>query len=102
MLIFLIHPKNVTTKPGLTVEFSIETSSKVKAYQWYFQEKPLSSEGTDYRGFTTKKLTIVKCLPKHKGAYKCVVTDESGETFTSIVASLSIGKVTVNTVRSYS
>ena len=90
---FQKHPMNVSTQPGLQVEFSVETSKAVKAYNWYFQEKPLSSEETDYIGTTSGNLTIAKCLPKHKGAYKCVVTDEFDETYSSEAASLTIGEL---------
>ena len=89
---------NVTTKPGLTVEFSVQTYSTVRKWEWYFQEETISNEEADYRGSTTEKLIIEKCLPKHKGAYKCVVTDESGETFTSKTATLSIGTIKLQSV----
>ena len=89
---FLKHPRNVNTQPGLSVEFSITTSQPVRICNWYFQENLISSEDADYIGSTTDSLTIAKCLPKHKGTYKCVVTDEFDETHSSKVASLTMGK----------
>ena len=91
---FLHHPKDIKTLPGSFKEFSVKTSKATLTYQWYFQEQPISSEDDDYRGSTRDNLTIAKCLPKHKGAYKCVVTDVLGNKFTSENATLTIGKLT--------
>ena len=88
----LCHPKDIETKPGSSVEFFIETSRTAIAHEWHFQEQTISSD-TDYRGSSTDHLTVIKCLPKHKGTYKCIVTDESGKTFISESATLTIGKL---------
>ena len=90
---FLVHPEDVITKPGLRAEFSIATTSTANTYKWHFQGKEISSEETDYIGTTTNTLIIEKCLPKHKGSYKCVVTflDKSEEIFISESATLTIG-----------
>ena len=89
----LCHPKDIKTKPGSSVEFFIETSRTAIAHEWHFQEQTISSDDADYRGPTTERLTVTKCLPKHKGAYKCVVTNTFGKTFTSESATLTIGKL---------
>ena len=91
---FLMHPMDVHTKPGLSVNFSIKTSQSAKTRKWYFQEEQISSEATDYGGSTTDSLVIARCLPKHKGVYRCVVTDASGKTHTSDNATLTIGEPT--------
>ena len=91
---FLHHPKDIETLPGSIEEFSVKTSKATMTYQWYFQEQPISSEDDDYGGSATDSLTIAKCLLKHKGAYKCVVTDVFGNKFTSESATLTIGKLT--------
>ena len=88
----LAHPKDINTKPGSSVEFSVTTAITAKACIWYFQERPISSEETEYRGSTTSILSITRCLPKHKGAYKCAVSTESGQTFYSESAALTIGE----------
>ena len=94
---FLKHPKAVNTQPGSSAEFSVTTSHTVNTYNWYFQDKPISSdtEDTGYSGSTTDSLTITTCLSKHEGAYKCVVTDESGKTHSSDSASLTISEFIV-------
>ena len=91
---FLRHPKDIKTISGLGEEFSIETHlNAAKAHQWYFQEEPISSESGEYSGSTTNRLTITKCLPKHEGTYKCVITDESGQKFTSESSTLTVGEL---------
>lgn len=86
------HPQNSNAQPGLTVEFSVETSPTAKTYIWYFQDKQISSEDAEYSGSTTDILTIATCLPKHKGPYKCIVTDESDKKHTSESATLAMGE----------
>ena len=88
---FLMHPKDVKTKPGLNVEFLVKTATTVKTYSWYFQEKIISNKEKDYTGTATDKLTIDECLSKHRGVYKCMVTNKLGETFISERATLIIG-----------
>ena len=95
---FLRHPEDRKAKRGSNAEFSIETFGNiVEKNQWYFQEKPISSEEANYKGSTTDRLTITKCLPQCEGAYKCVVTIESGETFTSESATLTVGELVSDT-----
>ena len=77
------------------MEFSITTSSLAKKYRWYFKEKQLvPTDDATLDGCFTDNLVIAKCLPKHTGTgtYKCVVTDEFGEDYTSKSATLTIGK----------
>ena len=91
---FLRHPEDTEAKNSSNVEFSIKTFGIIiKMHQWYFQEKPISSEEANYRGSTTDTLTITKCSPEHTGVYKCVVNEESGKTFTSESAILTVGKL---------
>ena len=89
---FLMNPKDTASKQGLKVEFSVETDPPAKSYEWYFQDQPILTEDTDYRGASTAKLIIADCSSKHKGAYKCVATDERGEKLTSKSGYLEIGK----------
>ena len=89
----LKQPKDVRSKPGMRVEFSFETSPAAQAYKWYFQSKLISSKETDYEGATTSTIIIQKCLPKHKGTYRCIVTNESAERFPSKSVTLTIGKM---------
>ena len=88
---FLKHPSDADSQPGSTVKFSIVSEVAI-TYIWYFKENPISKEDTEYSGSTTDSLTITVCLPKHKGSYKCVITDDSGRTHTSKNATLTIGE----------
>ena len=71
--------------------FSIETSKMAKAYQWYFNGNEISNEDMDYEGSTTEVLSINKCLPKHKGSYKCVLINELDTSLSTEIATLKIG-----------
>ena len=99
--IILKQPEDITSKPGMIIEFTIQTSSAAKTFNWYFESKSISSEETNCEGITTDILTIKKCLPKHKGAYKCLVTNKSGETFSSESATLTIGELANSYCNSY-
>ena len=92
-LTILMQPKDTLTNLGDSVEFSIETSPVATTYAWHFQEKPIIAEDIDYEGYDTDKLLILKCLPKHRGAYKCILTDEAGESFVSASGTLKFGKL---------
>ena len=87
----LTQPENVVCKPGDNLEFTVETSSTAKSYQWNLNGKEISNEDRDYDGSNTKHLSICKCLPKHKGSYKCVITTELDTSLSSEIATLKIG-----------
>ena len=71
----------------------VTTSPLAKNYEWYFEEKLiLSTDDATLEGCSTDNLVIGKCLPKHRGSYKCVVTDELGENYTTRSATLNIGR----------
>ena len=71
--------------------FSIETSKTVQACQWHLNGNEISNEDKDYEGSTTEVLSINKCLPKHKGSYKCVLVTELDTSLTTESAVLKIG-----------
>ena len=74
------------------MELSIRTKSGAKMYKWFFRRKQISSDDQYIEGSTKHRLIIKKFLPKHKGAYKCVITDLSNKSYTSRRALLKIGK----------
>ena len=94
----LTQPKNTICNPGDKVEFTIKTSPTAQRHQWYLNGQEISNEDKDYEGSTTEHLLIVKCLPKHKGSYNCVVSFESDAPLTSKSATLKIGIKKINLV----
>ena len=76
----------------MRVEFQVKTSPAATTYKWFFEGSMISPESTDYEGSSTENLIITKCLPKHKGAYMCLITNEKDETLHSEAATLNIGK----------
>ena len=93
VLKFVIHPRTTISEPGLKVELTVKTNPSAKTYTWYFEEEAIV-EADFYEGVTTDQLIIPKLVPRHKGVYKCVVTNESNERFTSKEATVEISKLT--------
>ena len=58
----------------------LSETSAAASFQWYFQEKIIDADNSDYTGATEKILVILECLSVHQGQYKCIVTDRSGQT----------------------
>ena len=79
------------------MEFSISVTSSAASFQWYFQEKVIDADNSDYEGATEKIFVILECLSVHQGQYKCVATDAMGKTTVdSKSASLVLGKYCIN------
>ena len=88
----LRQPANAHSKPGETVEFSLQLRfSRHHFYQWYFNRREINNEDMEFEGSTSECLVLTKCLSKHKGFFQCVVTNEFGVSVTSEVAELRIG-----------
>ena len=87
-----VQPRTVRSKPGKRVSYSVATNPRAKSYQWYFKEKLISMDDNDYEGSTTSHLSIRRCLSKHSGTYKCVITNKFGELCASETATLTLGK----------
>ena len=90
----LKHPEDhVDCKPGSSIKFSISATPSAAHFQWYFQERPIQLNNSDYEGATETVLCIPECLSKHQGQYKCAVSDEPGlRRVDSGTASLVLGK----------
>ena len=88
----MTQPENVVCKPGDKVGFTIETSPAAKSYQWKLNGNEISNEDMNYEGSTSEHLSISKCLPKHKGSYKCVITTQLDTSLSSEIATLKIGE----------
>ena len=73
------------------MELTVKIYPSAKTYTWYFEEKPIV-EADYYEGVTTDQLVVPKLAPRHKGVYKCVVTNESNKKYTSEEAAITIGK----------
>ena len=87
----MTQPESVVCKPGDKLGFTIETSLTAKSYQWKLNGDDINDEDANYEGSTSEHLSISKCLPKHKGSYKCVVTTELDTSLSSEIATLKIG-----------
>ena len=90
----MTQPKNVVCQPGDKLRFLVKPSKTAQAYQWYWNEKEISKEDKDYDGSTTEVLCINRCLPKHKGSYKCVLVTELVTSLSTEIATLKMGMYT--------
>ena len=88
-----MQPQDVCCKPGEEVTFTVSTSPSATTcvYQWYFENQALTLQNPDYKGQTSKRLLVLKFLPKHKGVYWCISEDGSGTQITSRHATLTAG-----------
>ena len=89
----MTQPKDTYSEPGKKVYFNIKTSPASATYQWYFEEAKITFEDIDYEGFTTERLLLKRFLPKHKGRYRCIATDEIGRSVISSIAVLKSSKL---------
>ena len=87
-----VQPRAINSIPGIRARYSVAMDPGFKNYQWYFKEKLISIDDDDYEGSTTSHLSIKRCLSKHSGTYKCVVTNKFGELRSSETATLTLGK----------
>ncbi len=92
-IISLMQPQDVCCKPGEEVKFTVSASPSATTcvYQWYFENQALTLQNPDYKGQTSKRLLVLKFLPKHKGVYWCISEDGSGTQITSRHATLTAG-----------
>ena len=78
------------------MEFSVKPDLTASSYQWFFDtETEIDDEEEQCDGSITDHLVIHKCQLERTGKYHCEVTDESGRSYSSKRARLSVGKYVV-------
>ncbi|MBQ8963682.1 MAG: haloacid dehalogenase-like hydrolase, partial [Clostridia bacterium] len=89
---FKKQPESVTAQAGEDVTFDVEVAGGTKpyAYQWQVYN-PKTGKWVDLKGFTDPTISREKIESKWDGAwFRCVVTDASGKTIVSEVATLTV------------
>ncbi|MBQ8963851.1 MAG: hypothetical protein IJ089_08640, partial [Clostridia bacterium] len=89
---FTKQPQSVTAQAGEDVSFDVAVAggSKPYSYQWQVYN-PKTGKWVDLKGFTDAMISREKIEAKWDGAwFRCVVTDASGKTIVSDVATLTI------------
>ena len=87
----LTLPKGKTAHPGDNLSLSVAVYPQDPfSCHWYLDDQPIS-DNAEYGGSRTATLTIKECLSKHKGHYKCVITDDSPNSTTSYNTELNLG-----------
>ena len=77
--------------PGLTVTFTVTatTDARSPTYQWQLNGADLDPPPAGVSGTTTNTLTIANVQESNEGMYRCVVTNDAGNT-TSNAAQLTV------------
>jgi len=77
------HPSNRTVVPGGTAQFTVAaTGEGTLTYQWQKNGSDLSNGG-HYSGVTTTTLTVSNADSSDAASYRCVVSNEGGDTLSN-------------------
>ena len=77
--------------PGSTVTFTVAATTDAGSltYQWQLNGADLNPPPAGVSGATTSTLTITNVQESNEGMYRCVVTNDAGDT-TSNAAQLTV------------
>ena len=72
----------VNVNPGSTVTFTVAATTDAGSltYQWQLNGADLTSPPAGVSGATTNNLTIANVQESNEGMYRCVVTNDAGNT----------------------
>ena len=89
-IVIKTQPKNVVTKKGETVEFSVEAEGTGLTYQWQYR----TSAGGSWKNFVSAaKPSIQKVTGDWDGwQVKCVIRDKAGNSLDSNTVKISFGE----------
>ncbi len=87
------QPQDVTADVGDTVSFTVKATGSGLTYQWQYS----TDSGTTWKTSSNKtaKCSVSVTESKDGYQYRCVVTDENGDTVTSDAATLSITSISI-------
>ena len=89
------QPTNVIVLENGAAVFNVETNDSSATYQWQYRT---SSSGTwtnsPTTGNTTNTITVSTALNRNGYQYRCIITDEAGNTSTSNEATLTVVSIT--------
>ena len=85
------NPSDVTVASGQTAAFAIKAAGERVSYQWQYKA-PGASEWSDCDHSDADTLTISATAALDGYQYRCVVTDQDGNTVTSAAATLTVAQ----------
>ncbi|MBR2759711.1 MAG: hypothetical protein IKD66_00940 [Solobacterium sp.] len=93
------NPENVTVMAGENAQFHVTATGDGLRYQWQISEDNGQSwqnlSGAEYPSALTKDFVINADLSNNGNLFRCVVTDQYGETVTSDSAKLTVEAIPV-------
>ena len=88
------QPADITAEENAIVKFSVTVSGTELKYQWQTSKDGGKSWiNSGMTGYSTSTLTVNAIIERNGYKFRCVVTDKSGKTATSTVATLTVKKV---------
>ncbi|MBR4342360.1 MAG: leucine-rich repeat domain-containing protein [Lachnospiraceae bacterium] len=94
------QPENVTTADGTTVSFKITATGNGLKYQWQTSKNGGQTwVNSGMTGYNTNTLTVNANKDRNGYQFRCVVTDNAGNTVTSNAATLTIGSGTTTEIK---
>lgn len=92
------QPMNMGGPAGSTVQFHVAAEGTGLTYQWQYSNNGGTSWGnTSMSGYNTDTLSVGVVAYRDGYQYRCIVTDHSGVSLTSSVATLRVGDAPVIT-----
>ena len=86
------QPEDVTTPAGTTALFSITATGTGLKYQWQTSKYGGNTwVNSSMTGYKTNTLSVAAVKERNGYQFRCIVTDKSGSSVTSNVATLTIG-----------
>ncbi|MCD8150500.1 MAG: hypothetical protein LUE92_13285, partial [Clostridiales bacterium] len=88
------QPQDVTADVGDLVYFTVEATGSGLTYQWQY-----SSTGTKWTNSSNKtaKCGVTVTAAKNGYLYRCIITDENGDSITSDTATLTVNVLAIVT-----
>ena len=87
----LTQPTDAEVALGAEAKFTVAVNNKKVTYQWYFSNTNGRTWGkVDMEGSNTSTLTVKALAYRNGHQYKCVITNEAGETVESEIAVFTV------------
>lgn len=90
------EPKNISAAEGTDVTFSVKAEGKGLKYQWQYSMDngaKWSKCANDFAGYDTNTLRFQTAYAQNGFRYRCLITNSSGESLYSMVATLQVTAV---------
>lgn len=84
------QPADAVVTAGQTVNFDVDAIGKDLTYQWYYKRPNASWRKVTVKGYNTSSLPITGGEKNNGTSYRCVITDNMGNSITSSPAVITV------------